>query len=210
MELIRLRGKVGTLNLQVGEGQKAQNILNEIERNNAPKSEPAGGRPNPALLKSPEIPMLPASSWTNLGFATPVSTIQTLNWALVNQDTNAFASAMMWDAQVMARAGALFAALPQSVQERYGSLDGLVFDWAVGQSPPTDSYRVLSQTEQGPDDMTLVEQHQYVDGQVRENSVHYHRDESGSWRQVIPAEEMPKLEAMINDLAAAPPAGGAK
>ena len=152
--------------------------------------------------------MLPASSWTNLGFATPVSTIQTLNWALVNQDINAFASAMMWDAQVMARAGALFAALPQSVQERYGSLDGLILDWVVGHSPATDSYRVLSQTEQGPDDVTLVEQRQLVDGQVRENSVHYHRDETGSWRQVIPADQMPKLEAMINDLAGAPPAGG--
>ena len=212
-ELLRLRGQVGTLRQQTAEGQKAQNRLNEIERDNAPKPGPAGGgyNYNQALLsKSPEIPMLPASSWTNQGFATPVSAIQTLNWALQNQDTNAFASAMMWDAQVMARAGALFAALPQSVQERYGSLDGLVFDWAVGQSPPTDSYRVLSQTEQGPDDMTLVEQHQYVDGQVRENSVHYHRDESGSWRQVIPAEEMPKLEAMINDLAGAPPAGGAR
>ena len=215
-ELLRLRGQVGVLRRQAAEGQSAQNILNDIKRNNAPKSEPAGGSPIKSLLsKSPEIPMLPASSWTNLGFATPVSTIQTLNWALQNQDTNAFASAMMWDAQVMTRAGALFAALPQSVQEQYGSLDGLLLDWTLAHSPPTDSYRVLSQTEQGPNDMTLVEQRQYADGQVRENSVHYHRDESGNWRQVIPTEQMPKLEAMINDLsgappAGAPPAGGAK
>ena len=92
------------------------------------------------LSKSPEIPMLPASSWTNLGFATSVSTVQTLNWARVNQDINAFASAMMWDAHD-GTGRALFAALPQSAQERYGSLDGLILDWVVGHSPATVSLR---------------------------------------------------------------------
>jgi RNA polymerase sigma factor (sigma-70 family) len=208
-ELLRLRGRVGTLLQQTAEGQRAQPSSNEPKRSNAIESEWAGGdeKDRALLSKSPEIPMLPASSWANLGFATPVSSIQTLNWALLNRDTNAFASAMMWDAQVMAQAGVLFAALPQSVKARYGSLDGLILDWVLGHSPVTDSYRVLSQTEQGVDDVTLVEQHQYVGGQVRENPVHYHRDESGSWRQIIPADQMPKLEAMINDLAGAPPAG---
>jgi hypothetical protein len=210
-ELVRLRGQVAALRQQATGGQNAQDSLNQIERNKATKAAKLAGEAEQGqalLRKSPEIPMLPASSWTNSGFANPASALQTLNWAVRNQDTNAFASAMMWDAQTRAQADSLFSALPQSVQERFGSLDGLIFDWMLGRATPTASFRVLSQTEQGPDDMTVVEQHQYVDGRVRENSVPFHRDENGSWRQVIPPELMPKLEMVINDLAGAPPTVG--
>ena len=123
--------------------------------------------------------MIPAHSWENPGFATATAALQTLNWAVRNQDTNAFASAMSWDPQAKARAEALFAAPPQSVRERYGSVDAVIFDWALNRGTPTASYRVLSQTEQGQDDLTLAEQHQYVDGRVRENAVQFHRDENG-------------------------------
>jgi hypothetical protein len=87
-------------------------------------------------------------------------------------------------------------------------VDGVIFDWMLNHATPMASYRVLSQTAQGPDDMTLLEQHQYTDERVRENSVQFHRDENGSWRQVIPQELMPKLQVVISDLAGGPAATG--
>ena len=145
--------------------------------------------------------MLPASAWSNVGVATPVAALQTLNWAATNHDTNAFLAAMSWDPQVLSRADELFADLPEAVRQSFGSVDGVILDWMLSHATPVAAYRVLSQTEQGPDDMTLVEQHRYTDDRVRENPVQFHRDENGGWRQVIPQELMPKLEMVINDLA---------
>jgi hypothetical protein len=54
--------------------------------------------------------------------------------------------------------------------------------------------------------VTLLEQHVYNDGRVREDSVQLQRDETGGWRQVIPPELMPKLEVVLNDVAGALPA----
>ena len=73
------------------------------------------------LAKSPDIPMIPAASWKNAGFATPASALQTLNWAAANRDTNAFLNGVSWDPQARAQADALFAALPDSVRQQYGS-----------------------------------------------------------------------------------------
>lgn len=200
-ELVRLRGEMASLRQRVATLPKGQSEPNEIERNKAAKWAVEEAQGQTLLAKSPDIPMIPANSWDNAGFTTPASALQTLNWAVRNHNTNAFASALSWDGQAKARAEALFATLPQSVQQKYGSVDGVIFDWMLNNSPAMASYRVLAQTEQGPDDITLVEQYQYVDGRVRENSVAFHRDESGGWSQVIPPELMPKLEVVIDDLA---------
>lgn len=51
-------------------------------------------------------------------------------------------------------------------------------------------------------------QPKFVHPRERENSVQFHRDESTSWRQVIPPEMVPKLEIVINILAGSPVPGG--
>jgi RNA polymerase sigma factor (sigma-70 family) len=128
--------------------------------------------------------------------------------AAAHRDTNAFLNGVSWDPQAKARADELFAGLPEAVQQKYGSVDGVMFDWLLNHATPMASYRVLSQSEQGSDDMTVLEQHQYTDERVRENTLQFHRDENGSWRQVIPRELMPKLANVINDLAGGPAATG--
>src|SRR5262249_40132330 len=134
--------------------------------------------------------------------------LQTINWAVAHLDTNTFLSGFSWDPQVKGRAEELFAALPDSVRERYGSVDGVIMDWMLSHATPVSSYRVLSQSELSSDEVTLVEQHQYVDERVRENTVQFSRDETGSWRQVIPPELTPKLEVVINNLAGPQTAAG--
>jgi hypothetical protein len=62
--------------------------------------------------------------------------------------------------------------------------------------------RVLSQIAEGPNEVTLVEQHVYSDGRVRENTVQFQHDDNGDWRQVIPPELMPKLLNEFSAIAA--------
>jgi RNA polymerase sigma factor (sigma-70 family) len=203
-ELLRLRGEVALLRNRQSATPKAKGDDGEFERLKASKLEKLAQEAAEAqvlLAKAPEIPMLPVSEWTNAGFTTPSLALQTLNWAATHHDTNAFVNAVAWDPQTRARAEELFAALPESARQQYGSLEGVIFDWMISHATPMASYRVLSQSEQGPNDVTLVEQHQYSDDRVRENTIQFHREENGAWQQVLPPELMPKLEVVINNLA---------
>jgi hypothetical protein len=212
-ELLRLRGEVTSLRQSASRQAKNQAGLSDLERKMDAKKAALSNEAERArmlLAKSPEIQMLPANSWTNVGVATPAAALQTLNWAAANMDTNAFLSAVSWDPQARARAEELFATLPDAVRQRYGSIDGVILDWMLSHATPVASFRVMSQTEQGPDDVSLIEQHQYTDDRVRENTVQFHRDETGAWRQVLPQQMMPKLEIVLNDLAGTPASSGGK
>ena len=204
-ELRPLREQVMNLRAALARVSQKHTGPHEVEDDQSPKPEPAEGGPNTLLLrKSPEIPMMPAQTWSNQGFETPLSAIQTLHWAMLNHDAKAFATGMHWDSQIMSQAASQFAGLPQPVQLRHRSVEQLILEWTTARSKPIASYRVLSQTELGPNAAILVQQRQYADGSVGEASVLLQRDENGNWRRVVAAEEMPKLEAMISRLATQP------
>ncbi len=82
------------------------------------------------------------------------------------------------------------------------------FDWWLNNSTPVAGNRVLSQMEEGSSEVTLLEQHVYTDGRVRENTVQFQRDDNGGWHQVIPPQMMPKLEVVLNNMAGATSVGG--
>jgi RNA polymerase sigma factor (sigma-70 family) len=208
-ELMRLRGEVAQLRQRKGTSTNRadQSEFDQLKAAKLAKWASEAADAQVLLAKAPDIPMLPASSWANVGYGTPAAALQTLNWAAAHHDTNAVVNAISWDPQLKARADELFAALPESVRQQYGSVDGVMFDWLITHGTPMASYRVLSQTDQGSDDMTLVEQHQYNDDRVRENPLEFHRDETGNWRQVLPQELMPKLEVVMNNLTSGGPAG---
>jgi RNA polymerase sigma factor (sigma-70 family) len=204
-ELARLRGEMATLRQRLA--------ATASDSNDHVKAMKAAGEEAEAkalLAKSPEIPMVPAYEWTNVGFATAANALQTLNWAIANRDTNIFAGALMWDSQAKARAEALFAAAPDEVRLRYGTVDAVIFDWWLNHSTPISAGRVLSQVEEDANAVALVEQHIYSDGRVRENTVQFQQDQSGAWREVIPPELMPKLERVLSDAAAGPSLAGGK
>ncbi len=196
-DLARLRGEIAGLRQRLA--ATASNPADAIDQSKAIKAAAEEAEAKALLAKSPEIPMVPAYQWTNVGCATAASALQTLNWAIANRETNVFAGALLWDTQAKARADALFAAAPESIRQRFGTVDGVIFDWWLNHSTPVSAGRVLSQVEEGPNDVALVEQHIYTDGRVRENTVQFQQDQSGAWRQVIPPELMPKLEAVLGD-----------
>ena len=207
-ELLRLRAEVTTLRQRAASMPDKPNESNDRIRALKQASDNETAEAKALLAKSPEIAMVPSHQWSNVGFATPAGALETLNWAIANRDTNAFGNALIWDSQAKARADALFAAAPESVRQRYGSVDGLIYDWWLNNSTPVAAGRVLSQLEEGANEVTLLEQHMYTDGRVRENTVQFQRDENGAWRQVVPQELMPKLEVVLNNLAGAQSVAG--
>ena len=208
---MRLRGEVTTLRQQFA-NQPKSNLPETGDRTRAIKQAAQAAMTDEdqnarrLLAKSPEIPMIPANSWVNSGFTTPTSALQTAEWATVNRNTNALLKSVGLEPEARALADEIFARMPESMREKYGSVDAILVDWRLKLDNSTVAYRVLSQTEQGPDDATLVIQRQYTDGRVRENSTQFYRDETGAWRQVMPRGVMAKLPSVIHSLAEAPTA----
>jgi RNA polymerase sigma factor (sigma-70 family) len=196
-ELLRLRTEVSALRQRVASLINDQSDPNARAKSLKQAAEEAEGKA--LLAKSPEIPLVPAHLWANVGYTTPAAALQTLNWAIANRDTNTFANALAWDAQAKARADALFAAAPESLRQKYGTVEGVILDWWLNHSTPIAAGRVLSQVEEAGNEVTLLEQHLYTDGRVRENTLQFQRDETGIWRQVIPQELLPKLEVVLNN-----------
>jgi len=202
-ELVRLRGEVAALRKTKGELVKLEGRLaaaNPSLANSALPSDQA------LLAKSPEIAMIPAASWGNAGLATPEAAFQTVSWAIANRDTNALARGLMWDSMARAKAEALFNAMPESLRQQYGSVDAVVHEWWLNQGTGVAAFRVLSQFDQGPDNAALIEQQQFQDGHVQENSVLFRQDPSG-WRQVLTEGMMGRFEGYLNNMAGAPAAG---
>lgn len=90
------------------------------------------------------------------------------------------------------------------MRERFGSVESFFSDAFLNQATPTAAYRIVSQTETGDGRVTVIEQHEYVDGRVRQNEVQFQRDGQGNWRQVIPDGLLRKLGNALNDVAASP------
>ncbi len=121
-ELLRLRGEATSLRQRVA---SLTNTQTDSEKRGTLLKQAAEEAQGKALLaKSPEIALVPAHLWTNSGYASPAAALQTLNWAVANRDTNAFVNALVWDEQAKARAETLFTAAPDSVRQKYGSVDG--------------------------------------------------------------------------------------
>jgi RNA polymerase sigma factor (sigma-70 family) len=140
----------------------------------------------PAVLDAPTVPLFPAADWANIGNASPAAAMQTLNWAMSKHDENAFSSLIAWDADAKAKVEALFAAAPESVRQKFGSVDGVLYAMLSG-LPPIAGIAVVSQNIQGNED-TLIEQHQYQDGRVRQNQVTLQQFDDG-WRIVFGDEK---------------------
>jgi hypothetical protein len=93
--------------------------------------------------------------------------------------------------------------MPEAIRQRYGSVDALLVDWAMNMTDPPEGYRILSQSEDGPDDASLTVQFQYPNSRVRESEASFYRDEDGNWRRAIPAGVVEKLPGVINNQTAA-------
>ena len=181
-ELLRLRGEVGTLRKQNQDLKKTAN--------RAPKGA-AQGSGNNAQLEQPTVPLVPAATWTNAGTATADSALWTFHWAISRHDGEAFSRAVAWEPAIKTRAEQMFAAAPEPVRQRFGSIDGVLYSMIAGDQHgqvPESGLAIISQNIQG-EEGTVVEQHQYEDGRVRQNEIPVQRFGDG-WRILLGNEKI--------------------
>ena len=207
-ELLRLRGQVTQLRQQVANQPKAPTHA-VIEGRNKADDRVAFELENARTLlaKSPEIPMIRTNEFRNAGYATPLASCHTMNWAAANRDTNAMLNAIGLEPEARTRADELFAQMPEAIRQKYGSVDALLVDWIMNLAEAPEAYRVLSQSEPGPDAAILTVQFQYPNSRVRENEASFYRDQDRGWRRAIPSGVMEKLPNVINSQAQATAAG---
>jgi RNA polymerase sigma factor (sigma-70 family) len=195
-ELMRLRGQVTQLRQQVANPPKVQ------------KEKVIGASPWENAAESPEIPMIGSNSWGNAGLATPAAALQTITWAAANRDTNALLAAVGMDTKTREREEERFSRLPEAVRAKYGSLDALLIAGSGIFESQATGFRILSQTEDGPDDVILVVQQQFADGRVGGGWTHLYRDENGSWRQVVPPLPEGMWERIVDKASGRQPSTG--
>jgi hypothetical protein len=166
---------------------------------NAPPAKTGSVRSS-SVAQQPTIPLLPATDWKNVGTATPNEALQTLFWAASNQDTNVFIKALVWDETAKAKLEALFAAAPEDIRSKFGSVDGMIFEMAMGgRDTPMTGFGIVSVKVEG-DEATLIEEHQYQDGSVRQNPITLHREDDG-WHILLDDKRLEKLGAYLSSLA---------
>jgi hypothetical protein len=205
-ELLRLRGQVTQLRQQLANGPKAPAIAGVgSDRANSRRSVEEVENARKLLAKSPEIPMIQSNEFTNAGYATPLASFHTINWAKANRDTNAMLSAIGLEPEARTRADELFAQMPETTRQKYGSVDALLVDWAMNLADDPEGYRVLSQRQEGSDSVTLTVQFQYPSSRVRENEASFYRDQDGGWRRAVPAGVIAKMPSVINNQAQSSP-----
>lgn len=190
-ELMRLRGEVGTL-------RKQKQGLAQIRQTTATaaKSDTQLQR----NLDAPTVPLLPAASWTNVGNATPEASWQTLQWALAKRDINTFAQTVAWDPDVEAQAKAMFDAAPESVRQKFGSVDGVLYammSTAEKVNANVTGFGVVSQNITG-DDGALTVQEQHTDGQIKQNPISMHHFDDG-WRILLPPKMLDQFGRFLSN-----------
>jgi RNA polymerase sigma factor (sigma-70 family) len=169
----------------------------------APKGPPGAGPSKESETSKPAGERLARANWRNVGFEVPSLTVQTIEWAKVNGETNVIANGLAWgDEESRNQIDALFAAAPEAVKTRYGSADAYIMS-LFNHSGPTDdrhtltSFRILEEKISG-DDATLTVEYNYADGNTYVSPQQYVRLDN-AWRQTLDfgAPEQGKLGAAL-------------
>jgi RNA polymerase sigma factor (sigma-70 family) len=161
--------------------------------------------------------LIHAEDWKNVGYQIPSATVQTLEWAKVNGETNAIANALAWaDDQSRAAIDALFAAAPENVRARYGTADQYILS-LFNTSGPTDdrhrlnSFRILSENKVSEDEAIVNMEYNYADGSTHNFDRRYVRIDN-QWRQALEFDAPSRgklstgLQAQASTLPDQPPA----
>lgn len=190
-ELMRLRSQVATVSKQ---------NANPARTSAAPRKAAPPTADNNLQLDAPTVPLVPAANWTNAGNTEAASALWTFHWAVSRHDGSAFAQVVALDPDLETQAEQIFAAAPEEARRKFGSIDGVLYSMIAGSQQgqtPMAGLAIVSQDVHG-DDGTVVEQHQYEDGRVRQNEFTVHRFDDG-WRIVLRNEKILRgIEATLN------------
>jgi len=136
----------------------------------------------------------------NAGRATARAAFATQLWAARTGDVALEASTLLLGPDERAKLEALLPILPPDVRAQYGTPEQLMAFALAGSPHPVGGMRVLGETDDGPDDVTLQTQWQHTDDSVvHQSQVAFHQDPDG-WKMVVPPALVNRAAAYLGRL----------
>jgi RNA polymerase sigma factor (sigma-70 family) len=212
---VRLRARLSSLERIADENTRLR-AENERLSRQVPQGAPmaAGGSAAPAAPKAPPaaqpsgagsgVPLapglVPVVSLGNAGRATARAAFATQLWAARTGDVALEASTLLLGPDERAKLEALLPILPPDVRAQYGTPEQLMAFALAGSPHPVGGMRVLGETDDGPDDVTLQTQWQHTDDSVvHQSQVAFHQDPDG-WKMVVPPALVNRAAAYLGRL----------
>jgi hypothetical protein len=142
-------------------------------------------------------PVQLAKDWTYAGRATPRSTIESVLWAASRSDTDRLTNLVGFPPELRAQADAMFAHLPETSQQEYGSPEKVVATLLAGSFPrDAQASQVFVDRQYGEEDASITMALTHSDGQSRTNLFRFHNTPDG-WQLLIPASVMKDYEKTL-------------
>ncbi|HKQ40026.1 MAG TPA: sigma-70 family RNA polymerase sigma factor [Verrucomicrobiae bacterium] len=159
-ELLRLRGEVARLR------REQQDMARLDTANRTLRTEPAASSPSPAAPQD----SVPAESWADRGFASPMDALQTAHWAIRNANVERFRESIMITDQARQKLHDLIAkmaakappeearkVLDEVAARGWDAEEGLLLPMiAQNQKHGYKSYRVLTENVTQPDEQQIT------------------------------------------------------
>lgn len=140
---------------------------------------------------------VPARLWKKAGQSTPAAAFETALWAGAGGNVESLAGLLVFDPVAESKANAIFAALPQVMQQELVTSDRLIA-LLVAKDVPLGSAEILTQaTPADPSDDTKLAV-KLVDAEGKSKEVHLSlRATDGGWRFVVPPDAVEKYAAQL-------------
>ena len=183
-EMTKLRGEIANLRHN---NQLSVNATNQ----------PSANSPDSSASGVVDI-KLPKSSWTNAGFATPESTLQTRGWAVLNGDRERFKdSVFLTDGarklieDIIVKMGAAstdankIAVLQKAVNDNWGAEEAILMPlMALNKDQGFTGYEILSEQSPSDDERILEVETQMTSAPAQKETLKFHRF-GNDWKVVI-------------------------
>jgi hypothetical protein len=149
---------------------------------------------------------IPAREWKNAGRATPAAAVETLLWMASRHATDELAATLSIDPQVRPMVDQFFAALPEAVRARYGSLERMIVDF-VTRDLPLAAMQTIAERPSDADHTLLVVRLQGEAGNSRDMSVPLVRQADG-WRPAVQPDLVQRIANEVGRQIGATDKGG--
>ncbi len=149
-----------------------------------------------AAAPRPAEDTIPAGEWANSGRETPRAAILSVLWAASRGDVDSLAGLVGFAPDVRAQADALFARLPPTSQQEYGSPEKVVATLLAGNFPKDASAVAIFADRQWGQDAAIAMQVDRSDGNARINQFQFHHGPEG-WQLLVPASVMSGYEKIL-------------
>ena len=193
-ELLQLRAEVARLR------RVQQNVARLDAENKRVRTEPAAVQSPPAALQE----SVPAESWADRGFASPMDALQTAHWAIRNANIEKFRESIMITDQARQKLHDVIAkmaakanpeearkVLDEVAARGWDAEEGLLFPMiAQNQKHGYKSYRVLTENVTQPDEQQITIELQMNSAPAEIRQLRF-KQFGSAWKQVIDVADLP-------------------